>query len=56
MPSLISSLKGAPKWRNELGKEPINLEMFRQETTAVAMPKEDPVNGSDGPLLKLWTA
>ncbi|KIV77169.1 hypothetical protein PV11_08992 [Exophiala sideris] len=48
--------QGAPKWRNELGKEPIDLEEFRQETTAVAMPKEDPVNGPDGPLLKLWTA
>ncbi|KAK5051924.1 hypothetical protein LTR84_002727 [Exophiala bonariae] len=47
--------KGAPQWRNELGKKPINLEEIRKEITAVEMPSQDPVNGANGPLLSLWT-
>ena len=46
--------QGAPKWRNELGKQVIDLEEFRKETEAVEFPKQDPVNGLDGPLLRLW--
>lgn len=51
----IPRLKGAPQWRNELGKEPVDLEEFRKEITAVALPSQDPVNGADGPLLSLWS-
>lgn len=48
-------MQGAPPWRNELGKEPVDLEEFRKEITAVALPAQDPVNGVGGPLLSLWT-
>jgi hypothetical protein len=47
--------QGAPHWRNELGKAPIDLVTLRQETGDVAMPSQDPVNGRDGPLLQLWS-
>ncbi|KEF60717.1 uncharacterized protein A1O9_02278 [Exophiala aquamarina CBS 119918] len=47
--------EGAPQWRNELGKEPVNLEEFRKEITSVALPSQDPVNGAGGPLLSLWS-
>jgi uncharacterized protein YjlB len=47
--------QGAPQWRSELGKEKIDLEVLRSEILSVAMPAQDPVNGSSGPLLKLWT-
>lgn len=48
-------VKGAPKWRNELGKDDSNLEALREEATAVAVPVQDPVSGTDGPLLRLWS-
>ena len=54
MPIANVSTQGAPKWRNELGKQVIDLEEFRKETEAVEFPKQDPVNGLDGPLLRLW--
>ncbi|RVX67749.1 hypothetical protein B0A52_07872 [Exophiala mesophila] len=46
---------GAPPWRSELGKEPIDLAEMRKETGSVLLPAEDPVNGANGPLLSLWT-
>ncbi|KIW23032.1 uncharacterized protein PV07_11264 [Cladophialophora immunda] len=46
--------EGAPKWRSELGKDEVG-DSFRQEIQGVALPVQDPVNGSEGPLLKLWT-
>ncbi|PLB55844.1 hypothetical protein P170DRAFT_50869 [Aspergillus steynii IBT 23096] len=46
--------EGCPRWRNEYGKEPIDLHALRREIDAVAMPLEDPVYGEDGPLCQLW--
>ncbi|KIX07127.1 uncharacterized protein Z518_05104 [Rhinocladiella mackenziei CBS 650.93] len=46
--------EGAPKWRNELGEEAINLEEYQKEINGVDLPLQDPVNGADGPLLQLW--
>ncbi|KIW54354.1 hypothetical protein PV05_06718 [Exophiala xenobiotica] len=46
--------KECPRWRNELGKDPIDVVALRDEIMAVAMPTQDPVNGAEGPLLRLW--
>ncbi|KAH7394306.1 hypothetical protein BKA66DRAFT_297052 [Pyrenochaeta sp. MPI-SDFR-AT-0127] len=46
--------EGAPRWRNELGKQKVDHEAFGKEIRAVAMPAQDPVNGANGPLLRLW--
>jgi uncharacterized protein YjlB len=48
--------QGCPRWRNELGKEPLDVDSLRQEITSVAMPAQDPVVGEDGPLMQLWCA
>lgn len=47
--------KGAPKWRNEYGKDEGEIGILREEASTVAVPNQDPVNGVDGPLLRLWT-
>ncbi|WYZ42404.1 hypothetical protein EsH8_VI_000103 [Colletotrichum jinshuiense] len=44
--------EGCPRWRNEMGKKP--AEMFGSVIKAVDMPKEDPVYGKNGPLVRLW--
>jgi uncharacterized protein YjlB len=36
-----------------LGKEPVG-ETYVEEIHNVELPVQDPVNGPDGPLLKLW--
>ncbi|OCT49062.1 cupin domain protein [Cladophialophora carrionii] len=46
--------KGCPRWRNELGKEPIDEKALRKEILAVALPTQDPVTGPDGALMRLW--
>ncbi|OQV03453.1 hypothetical protein CLAIMM_08496 [Cladophialophora immunda] len=46
--------KDCPRWRNELGKESINVDALRNEILAVAMPTQDPVTGPQGPLMRLW--
>ncbi|EEH38333.2 hypothetical protein PAAG_01254 [Paracoccidioides lutzii Pb01] len=46
--------KKAPHWRNEFGKEPIDLVAVRKETSAVEMPEADPVYGTEGPLVLWW--
>lgn len=45
---------GAPKWRNEYGKEETEIGALRDEAASVSVPSQDPVNGVDGPLLRLW--
>ncbi|PGH15014.1 hypothetical protein AJ79_02694 [Helicocarpus griseus UAMH5409] len=45
----------APRWRNEFGKEPVDLVKVRGETETVEMPEDDPVYGAEGPLVPLWT-
>lgn len=45
----------APKWRNEYGKDEGKIGGLAKEAAAVALPGQDPVNGVDGPLLKLWS-
>ncbi|OAL51509.1 hypothetical protein IQ07DRAFT_610369 [Pyrenochaeta sp. DS3sAY3a] len=47
--------QGAPEYRYELGDDSINHEALRKEIGDVALPAQDPVNGSAGPLLDLWT-
>lgn len=47
--------KSCPRWRNEYGKEPLDVETLRREIASVAMPTQDPVIGVDGPLIQLWS-
>ncbi|OJD24446.1 hypothetical protein ACJ73_04190, partial [Blastomyces percursus] len=44
-----------PKWRNDFGKDPVDLVTMRKETSAVEIPETDPVYGTEGPLMSLWT-
>ncbi|KAL5342057.1 hypothetical protein BJX70DRAFT_386464 [Aspergillus crustosus] len=46
--------KDCPRWRNEMGSKPINLNALREESGKVASPEEDPVYGAGGPLIQLW--
>lgn len=46
--------EGAPKWRNEYGKEEAEIDALRDEAASVSVPDQDPVNGADGPLVRLW--
>lgn len=46
--------QGSPMWRNELGKGAVDHNEMRESINDVPLPLEDPVNGPDGPLLKLW--
>ncbi|KAL1964456.1 hypothetical protein VTN77DRAFT_6882 [Rasamsonia byssochlamydoides] len=47
--------KGAPHWRNELGKDPIDPDSsLAKEIQSVEMPSQDPANGENGPLIQLW--
>lgn len=47
--------EGAPQWRNEFGKEEAEIDSLREEAASVSMPSQDPVNGAEGPLLRLWS-
>lgn len=44
-----------PKWRNEFGKDEAEIDALAEEARSVALPSQDPVNGADGPLLRLWS-
>lgn len=45
----------APKWRNEYGKRLLgNSDALFEEIAAVAVPRQDPVYGIDGPLVRIW--
>ncbi|KAL1960372.1 hypothetical protein VTO42DRAFT_8332 [Malbranchea cinnamomea] len=46
--------KGAPKWRNEFDKKPIDHASVRKEIASVEMPTQDPVYGDEGPLIVSW--
>ncbi|ETS85619.1 hypothetical protein PFICI_03644 [Pestalotiopsis fici W106-1] len=47
----------APKWRNEYGKRLLdNNDALFEEIAAVAVPRQDPVYGVDGPLVHIWDA
>lgn len=46
--------EGAPKWRNEYGKEEAEIDALRDEAASVSVPDQDPVNGIGGPLIRLW--
>ncbi|KAH8702350.1 hypothetical protein BGW36DRAFT_372663 [Talaromyces proteolyticus] len=46
--------EGCPRWRNELGEKPISLADLRKEIQSVGFPKQDPVFGTHGPMMRLW--
>ncbi|KAJ9307845.1 hypothetical protein DTO217A2_2601 [Paecilomyces variotii] len=46
--------KECPRWRNELGKDPLDVEGLRNEISSVPIPNHDPVLGKDGALVTLW--
>ncbi|EER23800.1 hypothetical protein D8B26_001949 [Coccidioides posadasii str. Silveira] len=46
--------KGALRWRNEFGRNPIDINTQRKEILRVEMPTQDPVYGKNGPLVHLW--
>lgn len=48
--------QNGPKWRTEVGKNPIDHEKFAQEIGAVEAPLQDPVYGENGPMMSLWQA
>lgn len=41
---------------NEMRDDPKLIASARQSTQNVPLPQADPVDGADGPLMKLWTA
>ncbi|KAH8897441.1 hypothetical protein GQ53DRAFT_791908 [Thozetella sp. PMI_491] len=48
--------EGAPKWRNEFGKEEVSSRNeLAREIAGVPIPPNDPVTGPGGPLVHLWT-
>ncbi|KAF2462011.1 hypothetical protein BDY21DRAFT_330266 [Lineolata rhizophorae] len=46
--------KGAPHWRNEYGKKPMEPGAFDEEIGNVGVPEDDPVSGAGGPLVSIW--
>lgn len=46
--------EGAPNWRNELGKAPVDHDAFGKEIRRTAIPEHDPVSGKEGYLPKFW--
>lgn len=51
--------EGAPKWRNEFGKEQLDesrSKSLNEEISSVPVPAQDPVNGQEGPLVHIWKA
>jgi uncharacterized protein YjlB len=53
---VVDAAQSGPKWRNNYckGEEPIDD--LKDEIAHVAMPDEDPVYGTDGPLVRIWKA
>ncbi|OHE98471.1 hypothetical protein CORC01_06262 [Colletotrichum orchidophilum] len=48
----IHTIQGCPRWVNEMGKKPAGT--FGSVIRDVGMPEQDPVYGTDGPLMRLW--
>ncbi|KAI8724058.1 Cupin type-1 domain-containing protein [Fusarium sp. LHS14.1] len=46
---------GSPKWRNEYGKVPLEGRKLVDEIGGVPFPRQDPVAGYEGALLRIWT-
>ena len=47
--------ENGPHWRSEMGRRPLEETKLDVEVSEVKLPEQDPVYGSDGPLMKLWT-
>ena len=46
--------ENGPHWRSEMGRKPLEETRLDEEVSKVKSPEQDPVYGTEGPLMKLW--